>query len=132
MEVKEVCENEVVVEDVGEDESEDEDEIEEDTTGNDIFCDNCHRHRNIIQDLPGIYDIEFIRRSSAEIKRRRKFKNVVRNSMNIRYHHFCVECDTYLCRDIPQDTNTSKFLWPAFVWEVLENANVRNMYNNYV
>ena len=137
VEVEKVVQHEVVVEDVDEDESEDEDEpededeIEEDTTGNDIFCDNCHRHTNIIQDLPGIYDIEFIRRSSAEIKRRRKFKNVVKNSVNIRHHNFCVECDTYLCRDIPQGTNTSTFLWPAFVWEVLKNANVRNMYNNY-
>ena len=61
VEVEEIYENEVVVEDVNEDESEDENEIEEDTTGNNIFCDNCHCHRNIIQDLPGIYDIEFIR-----------------------------------------------------------------------
>ena len=109
------------------DHSDDEHEDEQD-----IFCSNCKRHRNVIDNLLPIYHINFIRRKSSDIRQRKKFRNVKRSTKKIEEFYLCGECDAYLCHPSESGTNDSKIAWPAFVWEVLKNKEVRNRYDHYV
>ena len=86
-------------------------------------CHNCFRN-NYIRELP----LQQICIEDINKKRNFRFIKIRRNTNN--HIQLCNECTAYLTQG--KETTKYKFMWPAFIWSLLINANIQDIYGTKV
>ena len=100
-----------------------------------FFCHNCHRQEisnenNNMDEGTNHQQLYLTQRTSDAVARRRKFKNVVASSTNIRTYHFCRQCDGHLKIDGDQsEFNSFALTWPGFIWYLLTDNEILSHYS---
>ena len=99
---------------------------------NDIIhlqCCNCKRRQmNLIESED--YSIFFTTICSSNIKHKRQFKFIrrTRNADSIDYN-VCNECATHLTNNNNEEANRSQYIWPSFIWNLLQSDKVHSFYS---
>jgi len=89
-----------------------------------VECTNCHR-RKPIEDT-GI-ELDFVMRQVSELSTRRQWCSFAPSELVIgAEYHFCVECCEYLDTDNNGAVDDWTRMWPAYIWNVLTDMEVRN------
>ena len=86
-------------------------------------CQNCFRN-NYIRELP----LQQICIENINKKRNFRFIKIRRNTNN--HVQLCNECTAYLTQG--QETTKYNFMWPAFIWSLLINENIQDIYGTKI
>ena len=114
--------NDDIVEESVDDDSEDDD--------SNIECFNCCRSKNGYYNyFSSLYQLEFFEVNSSVIRKRAKFKNypIDYNDTDLLYP-FCYHCTTHLTCEDSDKNDKPEFTWPAFIWYILINEDLRTKY----
>ena len=119
--------------------SDSDEEYEGSSESNDVYhtCANCHRSQSnyLVQKYTedSVFCMTFFEHTSDEIKMRRKFRFVQRSTANISVYKLCKECSYFLVQEADSvDAKDSKYTWPSFVWNLLNDINVQNIYGDRI
>ena len=119
----------ISVEDSEDDDDEDIDDVSEE---NDSFveCFNCCRSKKgYYNSFSTLYQLELFEVNSTVIKRRRKFKiNPINYNETNEIYPFCYQCATHLTCEDSDKANKPEFTWPAFIWFILLDKDLRTKY----
>ena len=99
------------------------------------ICENCCRQQSLhlVNTYGSSYQIVFFRNSSDQIRNQGKFKHVRRSTTNIYQFDLCSECTRYLVNaENKKEAELTKNAWPAFVWTVLKNRKVHEIYGESI
>ena len=101
-----------------------------------FICENCLQKQNsyIINKFENICHLDFTLFCLDNIVKRHKFRRVKFESYDDAYLFYsCKECSNYLNPNINyKEANLSKNTWPPFIYTVLSNREVINLYADKV
>ena len=100
-------------------------------------CANCHRSqsRYLIEQYSedSVFCMKFFQHSSDEIRLRQKFRFIQKNGTNITVFKLCRECSFFLVQESEaHEATDAKYTWPGFVWKLLNDTNVQNIYGEKI
>ena len=122
-----------------------------DNTDHDEKCDNCSRMRRnsndddryvILNKFNFLISISFINsfiylfsislfmqmHNSDTICKHRKFKFIIVPNNRIVSFKLCAQCSQHLTLPELQEANKPEFTWPAFIWGLLNDTNIKRKY----
>ena len=100
-------------------------------------CGNCRRKQSHVllnkYDVESKYCIQFELHKTHTIQPRRKFRLFHSPRTNHAYDVIlCSLCTIHLTSDDTDGAKSSKYVWPGFIWSILQNKDLHSEYGNSV